>query len=148
VKIKSGFSIIQALILAILFPARAQEVPIPDPNLDAVILQTLQKPTGLLTLQDMLGHTNLSAISRSITNVQGLEAAQNMVSRDLQDNRITSVNILTNLIKLTVLDLSENRFPQLSLPRLTKLTSLRVGFNQLSNLILPASTGHQHLYLA
>jgi hypothetical protein len=62
----------------------------------------------------MLGLTGLSAIFRNITNVQGLEAAQNLISLDLQDNRITSVNILTNLTRLVVLDLSENRFPQLT----------------------------------
>jgi Leucine-rich repeat (LRR) protein len=48
----------------------------------------------------MLGLTGLSAIFRNITNVQGLEAAQNLVSLDLQDNRITSISILTNLTRL------------------------------------------------
>ena len=140
---------------------RAQEVSIPDPNLNAVIREALQKPTGPLTPSDMLRLTGLSAIFRNITNVQGLEAAQNLVSLDLQDNRITSFNFPTNLTRLVFLDLSENRFPQLTLPEgltnlttlrlengrltnlglpagLAKLTSLRVGFNQLSNLVLPA----------
>src|SRR5206468_826658 len=104
--------------------------------------------------------TGLSAIFRNITNVQGLEAAQNLVALDLQDNRITTFNFPTNLTKLTLLDLSENQFPQLTLPGLsnlvtlrlengrltnlslsagtTKLTSLRAGFNQLSSLTLPS----------
>jgi len=56
--------------------------------------------TGPLTQQDMLSLTNLGAVFRNITNLQGLEAAQNLVSLDLQDNRITSVNILTNLTRL------------------------------------------------
>jgi len=139
----------------------AQEILIPDPNFNAVIREALQKPTGPVTQADMLSLTGLSAIFRNITNVQGLEAAQNLVALDLQDNRITSFNFPTNLTKLTTLDLSENRFPQLTLPggmtnlttlrlengRLTnfslsaglsKLTSLRVGFNQLSSLALPA----------
>jgi flagellin-like protein len=58
----------------------AQEVYIPDPNLNAVIRATLGKPNGPLTQTDMLGLTNLSAIFRNITNAQGLEAAQNLVS--------------------------------------------------------------------
>jgi hypothetical protein len=138
----------------------AQEVSVPDPNFNAVIREALGKPNGPLTQADMLSLTNLGAIFRNITNVQGLEAAQNLVSLDLQDNRITGFDFPTNLTKLTVLDLSENRFPQLTLPGLTnlsrlrlengrltnlslsagltKLTSLRVGFNQLSSLILPA----------
>lgn len=138
----------------------AQEVSIPDPNLNAVVREALGKPNGPLTQSDMLSLTNLGAIFRSITNVQGLEAAQNLVALDLQDNRITNVNILTNMTRLELLDLSENRFPTLTLPRLTnlttlrlengrltnlslsagltRLTSLRVGFNQLSSLALPA----------
>ena len=138
----------------------AEEVFVPDPNFNAVIREALGKPNGPLTQADMLSLTNLGAIFRNITNVQGLEAAQNLVSLDLQDNRITSFDFPTNLTKLTVLDLSENRFPQLTLPGLTnltrlrlengrltnlslsagltRLTSLRVGFNQLSSLGLPA----------
>jgi formylglycine-generating enzyme required for sulfatase activity len=138
----------------------AQEVSIPDPNLDAVIRALLQKPNGSLTQSDMLGLTNLSAIFQNITNLQGLEAAQNLVSLDLQDNRIASLNFPTNLTRLVSLDLSENRFPQLTLPGLTylttlrlengrltnlslsagltKLTTLRLGFNQLTSLALPA----------
>jgi formylglycine-generating enzyme required for sulfatase activity len=141
----------------------AQEVSIPDPNLNAAIRETLGKPTGPLTQQDMLGLTGLSAIFRNITNVQGLEAAQNLVSLDLQDNRITSVNLLTNLTRLVLLDVSENQFSQLTIPAgmtnlttlraefggltnialptgLTKLNSLRLGFNQLPSLTLPADT--------
>jgi hypothetical protein len=117
----------------------AQEVQIPDPALNAAIHEALGKPAGPLTQSDLLGLTGLSAIFRNITNVQGLEAAQNLVSLDLQDNRITSVNILTNLTRLVFLDLSENRFPQLTLPGgMTNLTTLRVEFGGLTNITLPA----------
>jgi formylglycine-generating enzyme required for sulfatase activity len=154
-------SILAALMLfGLAASPQAQQVTIPDPNLNTVVREALGKPTGPLTQADMLGLTGLSAIFRNITNVQGLEAAQNLVSLDLQDNQITNASFLTNLTRLAVLDLSENRFPQLALPRLTnlttlrlengrltnltfstglaKLTSLRVGFNQLPSLVLPA----------
>ena len=65
----------------------AQEVSIPDPALNAAIRATLQKSNGFLTQADLVGLTGLSAIFRNITNVQGLAAAQNLVSLDLQDNR-------------------------------------------------------------
>lgn len=139
----------------------AQEIIIPDPNLNSVVREALQKPAGPLLQADMLRLTNLSAIFRNITNIQGLEAAQNLVSLDLQDNRITNASIITNFTKLALLDLSENRFSQLSLPAgmtnlatlrlengrmtslsfssgLSRLSSLRAGFNQLSDLVVPA----------
>ena len=166
-RMKSVFTIVRGLVLSLLVLAncpaslQAQEVSIPDPNLNTVVRQTLGKTNGPLTQLDMLGLTNLSAIFRNITNMQGLEAAQNLVSLDLQDNRITSFNLPTNLTRLVFLDVSENRFPRLTLPSgmsnlttlraevggltnitlpagLTKLTSLRLGFNQLSSLTLPA----------
>jgi len=117
----------------------AQEVSIPDPNFNAVIRQALQKPVGPITQQDMLGLTNLGAIFRNITNVQGLEAAQNLVALDLQDNRITSGNILTNLTRLKLLDLGENSLTNLNLSGLTNLIKLRLEFNRLTNLTLPVS---------
>src|SRR6185503_10831479 len=95
--------IIRSLVLVLVGLANlvsstfAQEVSIPDPNLNAVVRAALQKPNGPLTKLDMLGLTNLTAIFRNITNVQGLEAAQNLVSLDLQDNRIASLNFPTNL---------------------------------------------------
>ncbi|MDB6031230.1 MAG: hypothetical protein JWM16_1568, partial [Verrucomicrobiales bacterium] len=150
-----------AFLLTLLTSLHAQEVSIPDPNLNAAIHEALGKPAGPLTQSDMLALTSLGAVFRSITNVQGLEAARNLVVLDLQDNRITSFDILTNLTRLVYLDLSENRIPKLTLPGgmtnlttlraelggltnitlpagLTKLTSLRLGFNQLSSLTLPA----------
>lgn len=148
-------------VVSVITTARAQEVSIPDSGLNAAIRQALAKPSGPLTEVDMLGLTNLSAISRNITDVQGLEAAQNLISLNLDDNEITNFNILTSLTKLTSLDLSENRFSEITIPGgmtnltalrlengilknlilsegLTKLTTLRLGFNQLSSLVLPA----------
>jgi formylglycine-generating enzyme required for sulfatase activity len=143
----------------------AQEVFIPDPGLNNAIRETLQKPVGPLTPQDLLGLTNLSALSRNITNLQGLEAARNLSQLLLDDNHITDVSfpqLLTNMTSLSVLDLSENpitnltlpggltnlarfrvdngRLAQLTLPAagLTRLTNLSLGFNQLSSLTLPA----------
>jgi formylglycine-generating enzyme required for sulfatase activity len=120
----------------------AQEIAIPDSSLDAAVRATLQKPTGPLTQQDLLSLTNLSAISRGITNLQGLGAARNLTTLLLDDNRLTNSSFsdeLTNLTNLAVLDLSENRFTALALPdALTNLTNLRIEDGQLRQLTLPA----------
>ena len=120
----------------------AQEVSIPDPGLNAAIRATLQKPNEPLTQQDLLGLTNLTAISRNITNLQGLEAARNLSTLLLDDNHIadfSSPDGLTNLTKLGILDLSENPLTNLTLPNgLTNLTKLRVENSRLSKLTLPA----------
>src|SRR4029453_18503563 len=64
----------------------AGEITIPDPALNAAIRDTLHKPDGPLTDEDMLSLTNLSAISRGITSLQGLGAARNLEILLLDDN--------------------------------------------------------------
>lgn len=119
--------------------ALAQEVTIPDPGLNAAIRDALQKPNGPLTEQDLLTLTNLSALSRHVQSIAGLEAAQNLVALDLEDNQIASLDFPTNLTRLVTLDLSENQFSNLALPGgLTNLTKLRLEVGALTNLTLPA----------
>ena len=74
--VKNNFQIIGTVLLTSLITSTSgQTVSIPDPALESVIRETLGKPSGPLTQQDMLGLTNLSAIFRNVTKVQGLEAA-------------------------------------------------------------------------
>src|SRR5216110_1905240 len=105
-KLRPVFCVVQALCLAnFLVSALAQEVSIPDPGLDAAIRAALQKPFGPLTEQDLLSLTNLNARSRNVRSIVGLEAAPNLVSLDLQINRLTNFSLpsgLTNLTSLTL----------------------------------------------
>ena len=109
--------LIRLLVLALLafvslmHVAPAQDVSIPDPGLNAAIRDALQKPTGPLTQQDLLGLTNLSAISWNITNLQGLAAAHNLSTLFLDDNQLTDLSFpegLTNLTSLSFLVLNGN----------------------------------------
>src|SRR6185369_16648734 len=129
----------------------AQEVAVPDPALNASIREALNKPLGPLTSQDLLGLTNFSAISRGITNLQGLAGARNLKRLLLDDNRITDLsvpNVLANMSDLEFLDLNENRVKDLAVPPgLTNLNVLRLEFNALTNLTLSAGlTGLTELY--
>jgi internalin A len=139
-------SIIRFLLIALTFighvaPMFAQEVTIPDLGLDTAIRDTLNIPIGPLTEQDLLGLTNLNASSRNISNIAGLEAARNLVSLNLQINRLTTFSLPTTLTNLTVLDLSANSLTNCSFPggpiRLTSLNLsqyLLASFNLAWNL--------------
>ena len=65
---------LRPLVLSLLVVAgtatslRAQEISIPDPAFAAVIRETLQKPTGPLTQQDMLGLSGTKVLLPSGTN--------------------------------------------------------------------------------
>src|SRR5215472_10929737 len=119
--------------------ARAQEVSIPDPGLNAAIREALQKPSGPLTQQDLLSLTNLNARNRNITDVQGLEAARNLVSLELEINHLANFSVPNELTNLMVLDLSANPLTNFFLPsEFTSLTSLSIESAGLTELVLPA----------
>ena len=117
----------------------AQDVSVPDPGLNSAIRAALQKPNGPLTQQDLLSLTNLDASRRNVSSIVGLEAARNLVSLDLQINRLTNFSLPPELTKLTVLNVSSNPLTNFSLPNgLTNLAVLTLGGNGLTNLTLPA----------
>src|SRR6185436_852105 len=99
-------AILTLALISVITTATAQEVLIPDPGLNAAIRQTLQKPTGPLTEQDLLGLTSLSADAQNITNIAGLEAARNLVTLSLQSNHLANLSIPGGLTKLITVDLS------------------------------------------
>jgi internalin A len=115
----------------------AEEVPIPDPGLNAAIRETLGK-SGLLIVQDLLRLTDLNAEARGVSNLEGLEAAPNLTSLRLGGNRLINFSLPAGLTNLTTLDLHNNQLTNLTLPAgLTSLKALDLGGNQLTKLTLP-----------
>ena len=116
----------------------AQDVSIPDPGLNGAIREALQKPTGPLTEQDMLSLTNLNARNRNVSAIEGLEAAHNLVSLDLQINRLTNFSLPSQLTNLNALDVSFNPLTNFFLPGgLTNLATLTLEGGLLTDLALP-----------
>ena len=162
-KSRAFFALCAVGVLAcFVFSSGAQEVTIPDPGLNAAIREALQKPNGPLTESNLLSLTSLLAGHRNIISVEGLAAARNLRTLDLDGNSITnfpSADALTNLMildlfgnhlvnfvlsnappKLRILDLAFNSLTQCSLPAgMTNLDTLFLENNSLTNLDLPAS---------
>jgi internalin A len=131
--------LIAALLVLTGFTAAAQVVSIPDSGLNAAIRQTLQKPTGQLTPQDLLNLTELDASGRRVSSLVGLEAARNLIVLELQSNSLTNLTLPSVLTKLSVLDLSFNPLTNCALPvGLTNLTELAIEETGLTTLTLPA----------
>ena len=77
-------------------------IHIPDPNLRAAIEDALGKPSGAtITAGDMQTLTTLSAGTRGIENMVGLEFAINLRILSLYDNKISDVSFLAELKSLT-----------------------------------------------
>lgn len=117
---------------------QAQEVSIPDPDLNAAIRDALQKQAGPLTEQDLLSLTNLNACCRNVKSLEGLGAARNLLALDLENNQLTSLALPTSLTNLIVLALEHNQLTSLILPPgMLRLSSLFLGDNPLNALVLP-----------
>src|SRR5882672_3153201 len=131
--------LILLVLVTVAVSTLAQDVSIPDPGLNAAIRQALNKPVGPLTAQDMLGLTNLDARSRSISSVEGLQAAGNLSQLFLDFNSLTNFDLPNRLTNLDLLTLGLNPLTRLSIPSgLTKLRILAMDDCLLTNLTLPA----------
>ena len=108
---------------------------IPDANLEAAVLEALEKPEGDITVQDLQGLTILFAAHREIEDLTGLEHASNLTNLLLCCNQITDLTPLAGLTNLQTLDLLFNQISDLTpLAGITNLQQLKLEANQLSDL--------------
>ncbi len=118
-------------------PGRAQEVVVLDPDLNAAIRQELQKPAGPLTEADLLSLTVLNACCRNVRDLQGLEAAHNLITLDLGSNGLERLTLPAGLTNLTNLVLSGNQLTNVTLPPdCSKLSNLVLDGNPLGSLVV------------
>jgi len=126
------------LLSALMFSSLAQEVAIPDAGLNAAIRDTLRKAVGPLTEQDLLSLTNLTAQNRNIHSLEGLDAARNLISLDLERNHVANFSLPDTWTELKLLDLSLNGLTNCVIPKdLTNLLALIAEGNGLSQIDLP-----------
>jgi Leucine-rich repeat (LRR) protein/uncharacterized protein YraI len=112
-----------------------QVVTFPDPNLEAAIRQAIGKPAGDIYQSDLDGLTSLSATSRNIVNLSGLEHCTSLTYLDLGANQISDISPLSSLTSLAWLSLWSNQISDISpLSSLTSLIGLNLGYNQISNI--------------
>ena len=98
-------------------------VSIHDAGLSAAIHDALRLPNGLaLSNIDLLNLDALSAASRQISDLRGLEFATNLSRLDLGGNSILTLDSLRDLRNLESLSIPHN--PVLSLAQITNLANL------------------------
>ena len=100
-----------------------------DPNLESAVREALGRPQGPSTL------TTLSARSKAIISLAGIEYLNNLDTLDLFNNDIFDLTPLNQLNSLEWLDLSGNGSRDLTpLNQLTDLTWLSLHLNGISDL--------------
>ncbi len=113
----------------------------PDPVLRAAIRAELELPAPVpLTKENILWLTHLQANDIGITDITGLEFAQNMTSFNLGGNQVQDISPLQHLSKLSGFSLFGNQISDLSsLAALHTLTGVNLGLNQIRDVSALAS---------
>lgn len=146
-QVAGGFTIQTAMAIG--------EGIIKDPNLEKVIRETIDKPSGDLTTNDLANLTKLDAKWRSITDLSGLEYATKLEELDLSYNQIIDISKLSYLTSLKYLHLRSQQKDSNSLIDISPLANLRqllvldIRNNKISNLSsLSQLTNMKMLYLS
>ena len=103
-----------------------EEVFFPDPNLENLIREKISNESNPIYQHQLLTIAELDASYQEITDLEGIQALQNLMVLDLTGNRVSDVTPLADLIKLSDLDLSANQIVDLQ----------EVNFDTLSDLNL------------
>ncbi len=144
------FFMFSLLLVFGIWNAEAVDVEIPDPNLEAEIRRTLDKPTGTITDLDLASLEQLhNARRRNISNLTGLEYCINLESLMLGENRITNIGPLEGLVKMTSLRLQYNYIDNISaLANLIELVELDLKHNYITDISPLSDLGEmRELYL-
>ena len=106
----------------------------PDPNLEAIIRESIDKPEGDILTSDLEGLTSLFAPEKEIADITGLEHCTGLTNLNLYDNQISDISPLASLTNLSYLNLALNEISDISpLTSLTNLKWLGLLENPLSN---------------
>ncbi len=103
------------------------------PNLEAALRAVLKKPEDAITREDLASLGDFKS-DEGLTDLTGLEHANNLTKLNVRNNRITDVRPLANLTGLVLLDLFHNQITDLApLVKLTRLTELHLGKNRITD---------------
>jgi len=111
-------------------------ITFPDKNLEQIVREKIQCPTGDILKDDVDKITDLqNAQGKHITNLSGIENLTNLTLLNLSNNQISNIEPLKGLTNLTDLNLASNQMSNIEpLKGLTKLINLNLNTNQISNI--------------
>jgi hypothetical protein len=118
-------------------------VAVPDSALEAVLRETLNKPTGDIRYADLVPLIEIIGNERGIVDLTGVEYCENLVFLHVNDNLISDLTPLSGLDSLWALSLFNNNISDVSpLSTVVSLEHLIIGENELTDISpLAALTG-------
>ena len=110
-------------------------VTFPDPNLEAAVRVSIDKPSGDIYLNDVQGIAELDAGGKGIKNIEGIQYLTNLEVLYLYGNDISDISLLKGLTKLQTLGLCDDKVVDISaLSGLKELTFLSLYNNKVQDI--------------
>ncbi len=130
----------------------ADIVNFPDEVLKAGIRDEINKFSGDIYLEDILGMTHLgvspNAGDPQVQNLEGIQYCYNLVHLNLAWNEISDISLLQNLTSLSSLYLGKNKISDVSaLQNLTSMHNLSLYKNQISDIFSLQNMNEMELLL-
>jgi hypothetical protein len=124
----TAFLISIVVLLALLMLSNYVRSPVdfPDQNLEQVIREKIEKPSGTIFKSELASIIDLDASGRDIRYLDGIEALKRLVTLNLSDNLVSDLTPLSNLKMLRVLNLSNNQMCDLNLVNFSSIENLQI----------------------
>jgi len=127
--------VVVTVVLVISLSGRGSTVTFPDPNLETVIREALNQPSGAIHVSELAGLANVTASDSGIEDLSGLQHCTNLSRLDLWHNQVSDISSLANLTNLESLNLGDDGISDISpVANLTNLTEILLHSNQISDI--------------
>ncbi len=117
--------------------ANNEAVIIEDPNLEIAIRQAINKPTGEITQENMMGIQSLEINNVDINSLEGLQYAKRIESLRINNNdsQLTDLSPLRELVKLRTIVINNAKIEDLTpLENLIQLDGLVFNYNNITDI--------------
>ncbi|WP_135551310.1 leucine-rich repeat domain-containing protein [Paenibacillus cymbidii] len=121
---------------------------IPDPQLEQLIRDTINKPQGALTPMDLEQVRQLKGEKKAIKSIEGLQYATQLAEISLPFNQITDISPIKNLNQLKTINFDSNWIEDIApIAALSQLTSVSFTANHPLSDLTPLTNLHQIEFL-
>lgn len=121
----------------------------PDPNLEAVIRDTIEKPTGIIMFSDVKNIERLGGYNSGVNDLTGLEYCVSLIELDMSYNNIDNICPINSLKNLKYIHFANNNIIDCGcISEMTNLESIDLRMNDLEEIsFLTNLTAVRYLYL-
>jgi Leucine-rich repeat (LRR) protein len=114
IAIVAAWVIVITVVLVMSLSGRGSAVTLPDPNLETIIREALNRPSGPIHSSALAGLASLTAPDSGIGDLSGVQYCTNLIILDLWNNQISGISPLANLTGLTYLYLPRKQISDIS----------------------------------